>query len=343
VESLRGAAYRRPAVALFFTICVLSLAGVPPLAGFMGKFLIFAEAIRTGHIVLVVIAVLNTGVDQEHPDLAGKLVPGINTVSGGDTDDRGTGYNQGTAVAGVAAAATNNSIGIAGVCWNCKIMPVTVCVESTNTCTLTDLAEGITWATDHGADVIVTRGYDTTLPELEAAVSYAVSKGVIVVAPTGNADYTVAYPARLANVVAVGATDQTDSVLSFSGRGAAIDLTAPGVNIMAATNFGGYGYVSGTYPASSLVSGVLGLLLSKGVSPAAAVQAIYNSAVDLGTPGWDSTYSWGRLDACGALNAAGFTCPAAGDTLAPTVNITNPTSGQTVSGTVNVGADAVDR
>lgn len=268
----------------------------------------------------VVIAVLNTGVDNEQSDLAGKLVPGINTVSGGGTDDTGSGYNQGTAMAGAAAANTNNSIGVAGACWGCKIMPVTVCLGSTNTCSLTDLAEGITWATDHGADVIATVAYGATSPEVESAVSYAVNRGVIIVAPTGNADYTVAYPARLGSVVAVGATDQKDGVLSFSGRGAAIDLTAPGDNIMTTTNFGGYGYVSGTYPAAAQVSGVLALLLSAGASSTAAVDCLYRSAVDLGSPGWDSTYGWGRIDAYAALLACGATAgtPTPGGTATPT-------------------------
>ena len=296
----------------------------------------------------VVIAVLGTGVDKDHVDFAGKLVPGYNTVSNSTfTDDTNQGFGSGTVLAGIAAAATNNSIGIAGISWNSMIMPLTVC--STTMCEASDLAEGIRWAADNGADVIVTRGWESTNPssDVESAVNYASGLGVLIVSGSGDVCAgcnIINYPARYSNVIAVGRTDQSDIVDPQSGRGPGLDITAPGTSVYSTKNFGDYIQASGTPAAAAHVSGALALLLSKGVTPANAVQALYNGAVDLGPAGRDDTYGWGRLDACGALNVAGFTCPVTGggDTLPPTVNITNPTNGQIISGTVNVNVNATD-
>jgi serine protease len=285
----------------------------------------FAWDVTTGRSD-VVIAVLGTGVAPDHPDLVGKLVSGTNTVNGGSTNDTDgmTIGGAGSAMAGVIAANTNNSIGIAAVCWACKIMPVKVCGTTGASCMVPDTAEGIMWATDHGASIIQTlyffEAYSTPaeLAELESAVNYALSRNVIVVAPTGNTSTWMGYPAVYSGVVAVGGTDKTDTILPFSGRGAAIDVTAPGESIVSTAYPNGYAAYTGTIMASANVSGVLALLLSAGASPTAAVDCLYHSAVDLGSPGWDPVYGWGRIDAYAALQACGAGSPTPGGTATAT-------------------------
>ena len=163
-------------------------------------------------------------------------------------------------------------------------------------------------------------------PNLESAIRYAVDMGVLIVAGSGSFDglrSIYPYPAAYEGVIAVGATGETDAISNISGRGFNVDVTAPGENITT-TKSGSdaldrYYFTSavGTPIAASHVAGVLSLLLAKGVTPPAAVGAIYSGAVDLGALGRDDTYGWGRVDACGALNAAGFTCPVGGVTPTP--------------------------
>lgn len=151
----------------------------------------------------VVVAVVDTGVQPDHPDL-GTLVPGYNFVTpGASTADD---YGHGTAVAGIIAAQGNNGIGIAGTCWKCEIMPVKV-LGSDGSGTESAVADGITWATDHGADVInLSLGGPTPSQTLADAVSYAEARGVVVVAAAGNSDSSaVSYPAADSGVISVGA------------------------------------------------------------------------------------------------------------------------------------------
>lgn len=265
----------------------------------------------------VVIAILDTGVDEDHPDLAAKLVPGTNTKDGGSTDDDDYSNGHGSMMAGIAAAVTNNNVGMAGVSWGSVVMPVKVCGSAISSCWTTDLAEGITWATNHGADIIQVIPSALGSSELQSAVNYAVSRGVIVVAAVGNT--TVRYPAAYAGVIGVGATDEADTVTSWSARGTGVDVTAPGVNIYGTTNTGNYAFLTSTTAASAHVTGVLSLLLAAGATSAEAVDCLYESAVDRGAAGWDSAYGWGRVDAYGALLACGF---APGSTPVPTATRT---------------------
>ena len=175
----------------------------------------------------IVVAVVDTGVQPNHPDL-GTLVPGYDFVNDDEntSDDEG----HGTAVAGIVAAQGNNDQGIAGVCWQCRIMPVKV-LDSEGLGTDSDVASGIVWAVDHRAEVInLSLGGPDSSQTLAGAVSYAQSRGVVVVAAAGNEgqwqvpDYPAAYP----GVISVGAVGEADHYYDFSNWGSWVQVEAPG-------------------------------------------------------------------------------------------------------------------
>jgi len=228
----------------------------------------------------VVIAVVDTGVDPAQPDLLGKLVQGYDYVENDASpgDDNG----HGTAVAGIVGANSNNGIGVAGYCWRCLIMPVKV-LEADGTGSTIALAQGIVWATDHGARVINASlgglGEDLTVA---GAAEYARQHGVLVVAAAGNDSSTVLdYPAALPSVVSVGASDEGDQLYSFSNSGAS--LAAPGENSSIGEN-GTYVSFLGTSSAAPVVSGIAGLALSAapGATPSQVQQALETTAVPMG-------------------------------------------------------------
>jgi thermitase len=256
-----------------------------------------------------IIAVVDTGVWGGHPDLAGKVLAGYNTFTG--TSDASDDSGHGTAVTGVVAAATNNGVGMAGMSWLSPVLPVKVC-DSTGSCPYSNMAKGMTWAADHGAKVINLSlgGASACGSTLQSAVDYAWSKGVVVVAASGNSNTAVYAPANCNNVVAVGATGTTDTRLSWSNYGSALDLVAPGTTILCTSLSGGYAWGSGTSFAAPFVSGAAALLMSRGASNSAAVSALSAGADDLGTAGWDQYYGWGRLNAYRALVALGVPPPA---------------------------------
>ena len=210
----------------------------------------------------VVVAVLDTGVDASHEDLAGRLVGGASFVDGADptTDPNG----HGTWMAGIVAAATDNSTGIAGVAWgNVRVMPVTV-LDADGNGLDSNIIAGIVHATDSGADVILlalsSRGYS---PALQAAVDYAWQHDVVVVAAAGNDGSAVpAYPAADRGVIGVAATDQNDQLTSVSNRGAQVFLGAPGVGILTTANDGGYTSIDGTSASAAYVAGAAAVLRS---------------------------------------------------------------------------------
>jgi len=240
----------------------------------------------------VVVAVIDTGVDPNHPDLAGALVPGWDFVHNDPSaaDDHG----HGTAVAGVIAARSNNHVGGAGICWRCLVMPVKV-LDAHGTGDDTLIAAGIVWAADHGARVInLSLGGPGSSVELSNALAYASSKGVVVVAAAGNAGVTTQFfPAADPLVVSVGATTTLDKRYSWSNFGSWVRLAAPGCNVAPILG-GGYGNFCGTSSASPLVSGLVALELS--AQPAATAHdvedALARAAVPLG-----GFVQYGRIDA----------------------------------------------
>lgn len=254
----------------------------------------------------VSVAVIDSGVDPYHPDLAAKLVAGYNFL-GGSTSDTHDVYGHGTAVAGVIAADTNSGVGIAGLAWSSTIMPLVV-VNSSNSATYSAIASAVTYAADHGAKVInMSLGGTSYSSTLQNAINYAWSKGLVIVAAAGNnSNSTYFYPAALNNVVAVSATDGSDNPASFTNFGSWITVSAPGTYIYTTTNGGGYGSWQGTSFASPQVAALAGLLFARNpvLTNQQVVDLIKNTADDLGAPAFDLYYGNGRINAYRALLAA---------------------------------------
>lgn len=248
------------------------------------------------------IAVLDSGVDFNHPDLAGKLLPGFDfiNIDADPQDDNG----HGTAVAGVAAAATDNSVGMAGVAWQARILPVKVLGANGNG-TYADVAAGIVWASYQGVQVInLSLGGSNPSFTLEEAVEFAVSRGILLVAASGNnGSEGVLYPARYPQVVAVAATDQQNERPAFSTYGADVDLAAPGVQVYTTALGGGHSQRSGTSFAAPHVSGLAALLFSMpGQVTADQVRAAMEStALDLAEAGRDPYTGAGLIQVDAAL------------------------------------------
>ena len=232
-----------------------------------------------------VVAVLDTGVDASHPDLAGRLVPGTSLLAGtGPTVDPN---GHGTAMAGIIAADTDNGIDIAGIGFDgVKVMPITV-LDADGLGQDSDIIEGIVWAVDHGADVInlsfSNPGYSAAL---QAAIDYAWASDAVVVAATGNDGSSApAYPAGDRGVVGVSNTDRADALNSSSNHGADTFLAAPGTDIRTLAAGGGTLSVTGTSASSAEVAGAAAMLraIDPDASNAVIVGRLARSAAAVGT------------------------------------------------------------
>jgi thermitase len=284
----------------------------------------------------VIIAVLDTGIDTQHPDLP-NILPGKNFIDGSNNIyDNGVNSGHGTAVAGTAAAAGNNGIGVSGVSWKNSIMPLVV-IDLSAYSPYSVIAAAINYAADHGAKVInmslAGSSYSSTL---QNAVNYAWNKGaVIVAAAANNASSTPMYPAALDNVLAVSATDNYDKPASFTNFGNWIDVAAPGVSIRTTMLGGGYGNWNGTSFATPQVAGLAALIFSANanLTNAQVVDIIKKNADDLGSAGFDPYYGSGRINAQRALLAVG-------SVPSRFASISSPTNGATVSGIVPVSVNA---
>jgi hypothetical protein len=259
-----------------------------------------------------IIAILDTGVSQSHPDVAPKLVPGINTSGGdpADTDDS-LFVSHGTACAGIAAAVGNDGVGIAGMDWNARIMPVKVAnlygYSSESQC-----AAGLIFAADHGADVAsISLGFSEGSDFFHSAVQYAHAAGLFICAAAGNTPgVPIYFPARWPEVVAVGATDNNDELAIFETTGPEMCVCAPGVDVLTcwdtSLNPNSWQYETGTSMACPLVAGLASLLWS--VNPALTNDQIRFilelTADDRGPPGWDPGYGYGRINAARAVHLA---------------------------------------
>lgn len=253
----------------------------------------------------VPIAVVDTGVDLGHPDLAARLGKGINIIREGSDPQDDVGH--GTHVAGIISAMVNNQEGVAGMTWNNPVMPVKV-LDASGSGSTYDVAMGIIWAADNGAKVInLSLGNYADAQFLHDAIRYAYDKDVVLVAASGN-DNTEqpGYPAAYPEVLAVAATDANRNKASFSNYGDYIDVAAPGVGIASTYPDNQYAALSGTSMASPHVAALAALIRS--VNPALTNKEVMDilrqSAEDIGPPGKDIYFGYGQIDVRRALQMA---------------------------------------
>lgn len=254
----------------------------------------------------VTVAVVDTGVQADHPDLKGRLLSGYNAIASGGAPDDDVGH--GTHVAGIIGALTNNQEGVAGISWYNKILPVKA-LDNSGAGTTYSVAEGIIWAADQGAKVInLSLGNYADSQFLHDAIKYAYDRDVVIVSAAGN-DNTErpGYPAAYEEVIAVAATNASGERASFSNYGDYIDITAPGESIASTYPGSQYAALSGTSMASPHVAAVAGLVrsLNPALTNKEVTELLTSNAVDLGAPGHDKYYGWGQVDIYRTLQAAG--------------------------------------
>lgn len=289
----------------------------------------------------VVVAVLDTGTDLDHPDLVGQFDVADDGTVGRDLVDRDDEprdpNGHGTIVAGLVAAAANNGEGVAGVAPLARLMPVRV-LDADGRGTASTVDAGIRWAVDNGADVInlsleveeTDGGPDATLTAPNAAIEYAWERGVVVIAATGNSGAGAAGYPDSSPVVLVGATDKQDELATFSDADRLDAVMAPGVDMVSTwcqpapegcNPDARYGEGDGTSFAAPVASGVVALLLGAGLDHQQAVRILRETAIDLGEEGPDERFGVGRIDAAAAV-AAGAGLLASGE--APSAAATEP-------------------
>ena len=299
----------------------------------------------------IVVAVIDTGVDSKHPDLVNNLVPGYDFLDDDEIPDPAGNDAHGTACAGLIAAEGNNGIGVTGVTWNCKIMPVRIFGNRPDgtwySCTEAEEATAIRWAAGHGADILSNSWVESKNPTpilysaivdvTKASGIGRAGKGCVVTFSVGNDSSLITwYPVRYPEVIAVGAADRNDQRCWYSDYGPELDIAAPsgpvltwdevtntkGIGCLWTTDIAGlpgyssdprnpwpdvldyYAVFRGTSAACPVAAGVAALILS--VEPNLTSDEVRHflerSAKDLGAPGRDQYYGWGRVDARAALD-----------------------------------------
>jgi len=315
----------------------------------------------------VTVAVIDSGADYGHPDLAGSLLAGCSFVvtpmvcgPTAATDDNG----HGTHVAGTIAALTNNGVGVSGLAWGASILPLKA-LNSGGTGSWFSIADAIGYATNQpGVRVInMSLGSDPNFPPdssdralLQTMVDRARAKGIIVVVASGNSganlDVTPVYPASLSGVVAVTAVAQDGSKPSWANYGSAVAVAAPGVgiystlcsyNAMTQSCNHTYGMKSGTSMASPHVAALAALLIARTptLTPDSITATMRATADDLGTPGPDSTFGAGRIDVASALVGRSLILSSSGPGSAqsnPATSAVEPGSTVTLTATANTNA-----
>ena len=267
-----------------------------------------AWGFSTGQDVLI--AIVDSGTDLDHPDLASEVRTDIDWDYVNNDDVADDDHGHGTHVSGIAAAATDNGVGVAGLGWGATILPLKI-LNASGVGYDDDLAEAIRDAADNGADVInMSLGAAGDCPIIiQEAVNYAYARGVVLVAAAGNHGGTVPnvelFPANCEHVLGVAATGQDDDVAWYSNYGDHVSVAAPGSSIYNTLMGGEYGNKQGTSMATPHVAGLAALLLAHypTYTPDQIASAILDNADDLGTPGWDEHYGCGRINAHASLAA----------------------------------------
>jgi thermitase len=299
----------------------------------------------------VIIAVLDSGITLNHPEFQGRLLPGYDFVN--DDEDPTDDHGHGTHTAGIIAAGIDNKLGMVGVCPQCSLLPVKV-LNYNNAGSWSGVAQGILFATDHGARVIsLSLGAAVSSKTLEAAVTYALDHNVLLIAAAGNmgADRKF-YPAALDGVLAVSATDANDQRWVLSNMGDYIDVAAPGHAVYSTYNdlqnyYGGYNYMSGTSMAAPHVAGLAGLLLSQ--KPERTVANLYEIITATTDPltgaDHDPYFGYGRINVAHALalGATDQTTTDAGDEQTPAVEQPQNNEQQNNDPQNNTGGEQLNR
>ncbi|MEW6034915.1 MAG: S8 family serine peptidase [Chloroflexota bacterium] len=254
----------------------------------------------------VKVAVLDTGIDLDHPDLTANIGGGTNIIVPSSSPDDDNGH--GTHVAGTIAAA-DNRLGVIGVAPQASLYAVKV-LDSDGRGYVSDIIAGLEWCIANGMQVVnMSFGGSTDVPSFHAAITSAHNEGIVLVAAAGNsgpANNTVMYPAKYPEVVAVSATTATNRITSFSSRGPEVELAAPGDHIQSTYKRKGYATLSGTSMASPHVAGAAALVISSGITDTngdgrtndEVRRRLDNTAQDLGDIwGRDYAYGFGLVDA----------------------------------------------
>jgi serine protease len=288
-----------------------------------------AAWLRTTGAPDVVVAVLDTGIDATHPELAGRIVPGFDALTGvadttgdlGATDDDN---GHGTHVSGTVAATANNAQGIAGIAPNVSLMPVKI-LDATGTGDFRDMVAGMHWALAHGARIITMSLGGTLDPfavaNLQPTIDAAYAAGAVLVAASGNDGATVdQYPCNFVHVICVGSTTRDGSAVStFSTRTAGVALVAPGEAIVSTLPGGRYGYGSGTSMATPHVTAAVALLrsIAPGISVDQVVADLTLTAQPLAPGGRSPDSGFGLLQVGPAVELAAGGPPAPGPPPSP--------------------------
>ncbi|MET7457196.1 type VII secretion-associated serine protease mycosin [Streptomyces sp. NPDC005574] len=273
----------------------------------------------------VTVAVLDTGVEDDHPDLTGNVLTGKDMIGFGAVRGERAWARHGTAMAGIIAGhghGSGDGDGVMGIAPEAKILPVRVILEDGDSARSrarstrsNALADGIRWAADHGADVInLSLGDDSASahpePSEDEAVQYALKKGAVVVASAGNGGEKgdhISYPAAYPGVIAATAVDRYGTRASFSTRRWYATVSAPGVGVVIADPDHKYYEGWGTSAASAFVSGAVALIRAAhpGLTPAQIKKLLEDTARNAPAGGRDDSRGFGFVDPAAALTAAG--------------------------------------
>jgi len=256
------------------------------------------------------IGIIDTGIDLTHPDLKANIKGGVNTISSrfGYADDNG----HGTHVAGIIGA-VHNTIGVAGVDPRADLYAIKA-LGRNGSGYFSDIIEGLDWAIANNIQVVnMSLGAPSGNQSLADAITRAHNAGIVLVAAAGNESGAVSYPAAYPEVIAVSATDSNDIFATFSNFGPEVAVSAPGVNVYSTYKGGKYATMSGTSMATPHVVGVAALVLSKPITsqydantdgiwqPEEVLKKMEDTSTDLGVPGFDNYYGYGRVNALAAI------------------------------------------
>ena len=252
----------------------------------------------------ILVAVCDTGISSNHPDLVANLqLPGFNTVDNSTNTEPI--YNHGTGVAGCIGAVGNNATGVAGVVWDVRILPIRITNTTDGMAYISDAAEGIRYAADQGAKVVNLSYRMASYSTIDSAAQYLRGKGGLLFVAAGNDGIQQSWP-DFPSFLAVGATTSTDTKASFSNTGAYIDLVAPGSSVYSTTSSSSYAYMSGTSFSSPIAGGLAALIysLNPSFTPEQVESFLIQGCVDLGAAGEDSSFGAGRIDAAQSIALA---------------------------------------